>query len=270
MKPTVYILFLAILSGCKHDIQRQTLKGQWWSCNPSLGYSEILIADTTIHYLNTQSIHSYPTVYKAGTPDKIVFDNGFISLINENTALIKTKYGTNDTIFRLKEDVSNYYDFDCSENLSRSDFNRILEYEFLIRSVKNDKTCNPTLPNQINQPPAEVLDFDDLITLKKPSTVYDIDYDFDFVCQTNKDLIKKSDNITFNRDSTRFLITFQRKDLCNNDFRADPIFFKNGELKIHLFNYPSFCTDSCLIDFYVLVENYENFEIKNWEVIEHK
>lgn len=265
-----FLIMLMIISSCSHQkAENKSLKGQWWTCNPSLGYTEILIADTTIHYLNAQSIHSYPTIFKTDSPEKISLKNGFISLINGNSALIKTEYGTHDTIFRLKEHVLNYFDFDCSENISRADFNQILEHEFLIRSVKNSAECTPLLPNKLGNPAPVISELLDFVDTYKPSPVHDVEFDFEFVSIRKANGKNANDKITFNEDSTRFLITFQGQEICNDDFRVEPIFFKNGELKIHLFKYPSFCSDSCLIDFYVLIENYEKFDFKNWELIEH-
>lgn len=261
MKHFSYLITLLFFVSCSQ--QESTLIGHWWTCNSQMGYSETLISDSTIHYISERQLNSAPILYQSESKKRIKpTENSVITLINENIAISEYN-GSVDTLHRLAEKVTTQFDYNCAENLTRSEFRQILNFEYFIRKIKSDVNCSSSFPSKVNGPPITLAEFDSTLFQKSSHFISIADQQFEFkrssLYESSKPLTKE--RFTFNKDSTRVLIQFQKATSCNDDFRADATLHKDGSLNIYLIQNLSYCPDSCIIDFYLFLSHYNTLKI---------
>lgn len=255
------ILFIAIfyISCSTQKTKNPHLKGNWWFCNANQGYTEISISDSTVRYLSLELFGSFPSIIKENNNGKIITDTGLeIKYIDDSTALFSGNIAI-DTIKKINEPVKLISDYKCNMGISRIDYENILLHEFNIREKKNYNNCPPTVLDRIKQNPATIVTIDDLLISKGNSITNDLEFTFEYR-QTDT---KKNSRLTYNSDSSRVLLEYSEIGSCNEGYRLiDSYLKKSGELILYTNNIYSGCQDSCVFNFYLLIEGLPQIDIK--------
>lgn len=181
MKFFLLNIALIVALHCSAQSTHDEFKGHWHFCHPSQEYSEVLITDSLIDLLNFDMFGVIPIQYS--------FEDGFAlsnrafkddesqwtlhqrpysdTLVYEplsSNQMVIFWYGRNDTLTRLKEKPTNFYDYNCSAGMSIRNFESVLLYEFEKRKIKANLHCTPSILTSIET---------------KDNTIYNLEVDWE-------------------------------------------------------------------------------------------
>lgn len=260
MRLVLISLVAWLMISCGEIEPEPSVKGHWFYCDENMGYTELVISDSTIHQLSYDVFGMVPlnTVLQDNKAISKYDTTYYIKLFSATKAIVYSKNQLKDTLYRLTEPAKTFFDYDCSTGMTFFAFRDILHNEFAIRSIKYGNKCPTTLRSELQSAELATLDLSELE--KEMGLITDRIRMFKSEFQILNDTIESKPellSIEFSNDSTKALLTLDVWENTMSDFEIDVHQDSAKVIQIESYHHNEICKEYNTIRLSILIE-FEN------------
>ncbi len=278
MKKLFILVLVSIAFMANGQDSKEKLIGNWWYCG-SAGYSEFIISDS-VFQVNSLGFGSVIYKCKVGV-SSISLDNTewtiHFTFVEDNT-LELIYFGNKFYCERIEEDINIWGDYSCEMEVSKSQYQEVLEQEFKVRALKKTYDCPKKVDFEILEDLGVLSNFNEFelnngITKEglEASNIEVLSYELEEYYFVKKNIDKPFKatlySIDYNEDSTKAIVNIDYGGRCYDNYNQSPVVVwnkKKGSIDFQMRYRKSECSELCHIRFVFLLvlEDCEFEEVK--------
>lgn len=265
MRLLLIFLMPWLVISCGEIEPELSVKGHWYYCDENLGYTEIIVTDSSLYQLSNETFGMTPVVIEQISNKEIQVDGiSTIELVSPNEAVSMFE-NEKRMMHRLESDVQEFDDYACDLNLSYFAFRGILYNEFAIRSIKYGNKCPTTLHSGLQTVELATLDLSEPELEKELGGIIQPIRRFEGEFQILSDTIESQSelqSIEFSSDSTKALLTLDVWENTMSDFEIDVHQDSAKVIQIESYHHNEICKEYSTIRLSILIEFERKLNVK--------